>query len=263
MLGTVLFSCKKDEQQNFFRGGKDLVLQSTPASGTFVFLRIDNANPFATFSWTNPEYVFSTGVSSQNVTYTLEAKLASSPTWIATKTVSSALSKVFTVKEINDEVLTPGTALNLDPGVAQNVQMRMRASLANAPETFTYSNVFSFTLTPYSNDPDLWITGDATTSSWTNTPPLPQKFTYNRATQKFTIIQAFVPGKYYKFLTTQGRWQPQWGLTSGATASGGSIAGNPDTQSGDPDAIPTPGVAGNYRITVDIINRTFTTVLVP
>ena len=154
--------------------------------------------------------------------------------------------------------------LNLDPGVPQNVQMRMRSSLVGSPQTFIYSNVLSYTLTPYSNDPDLWITGDATTSSWTNTPPSPQKFTYNRSTQKFSIIQAFVPGRFYKFLTTQGRWQPQWGLASGGgTAAGGTIAGNPATQTGDPDAVPTPGVAGNYRVTVDLINRTFTSVLVP
>ena len=262
LISSALVSCKKDEQQSIYRGGQSIKLTATPAMGTFVFVRADNSNPFSSFSWTNPNYIFTTGVSSQNVTYTLEAKRLGSSNWVGTKAVSSNLSKTFSIKEINDDVLTSANGLNLDPGVAQDVQMRLRSSLAGAPQTFVYSNVFTYNITPYSNDPDLWITGSACVSNWTEFPPPPQKFTYNRTTTTFSITIAFVPGKEYKFLTTNGRWQPQWGLPNAAVSIPAlgvatTIAGNPATQTGDPAGIPTPIVSGNYKITVDLINKTF------
>jgi starch-binding outer membrane protein SusE/F len=257
-ITTTILSCKKDEAINYFLGGNNIAFTSDRATtAPFVFVRANNGSSFAKFSWSNPGYEFSTGVSSQDVTYTLEAKLSTASVWVPTKSVSKDLSKTFTQKEINDEVLTASTALNLDPFVAKDVDMRIRASIGSATPTYVYSNVIKYNLTPYSNDPDLWITGDATGSSWTNTPPANQKFTYNRSNATFSIIINFVPGKYYKFLTTNGAWQPQWG---GCAPTGGNIEGNPDTRSSDPDAISTPATAGSYKVTVDLNNKKCTVV---
>ena len=257
-ITTTILSCKKDEAINYYLGGKGIAFTSDRATtDPFVFVRANNARDFAKFSWANPNYQFSTGVNSQNVTYTLEAKVSTASTWVSTKSVSKDLSKTFTQKEINDEVLTASTALNLDPFIAKSVDLRIRASIGSAASTFIYSNTITYNLTPYSNDPDLWITGDATGSSWTNTPPTNQKFTYNRSNATFFIIINFVPGKFYKFLTTNGAWQPQWG---GCAPAGGNIEGNPDTRTNDPDAISTPAVAGTYKVTVDLPNRKCTVV---
>ncbi len=102
---------------------------------------------------------------------------------------------------------------------------------------------------------DLYITGDATPSSWTNAPPTTQKFT-QLTNGVFEIVMAFVPGKLYKFLNTNGQWQPQFG---GDNAAGGDLGANYGG-GGDPAAIPTPAVAGNYKVTVNFITKKYTVV---
>ena len=79
--------------------------------------------------------------------------------------------------------------------------------------------LFTVASFPNAQSTDLWITGDATASSWTNSPPAAQKFTrLNNCEYEITI--AFVPGKVYKFLSVSGQWQPQFGGTS---ATGGDL----------------------------------------
>ena len=100
---------------------------------------------------------------------------------------------------------------------------------------------------------DLWITGDGTASSWTNAPPASQKFT-QKTNGVFEITLPLVPGKYLKFLNTNGQWQPQFG---GNNASGGDLGANYGT-GGDPDAVPTPATAGTYKITVNFLTKKYT-----
>ena len=112
-----------------------------------------------------------------------------------------------------------------------------------------------FTLTPVSQPvpTDLYITGDATAGGWVNNPPAAQKFT--RLTNAvFEITIPFVPGKFYKFLSSSGNWQPQFGGTS---ATGGTLGANYGGGA-DPDAVPTPATAGNYKVTVNFLTMTYT-----
>ena len=98
----------------------------------------------------------------------------------------------------------------------------------------------------------LFITGDATPSSWTNSPPSTQQFTGLNCCE-FEISMDFVPGKYYKFLSTPGYWQPQFG---GSSATGGTLGANYGSD-GDPNAIPTPDVAGTYKVYVNFFTNTY------
>jgi starch-binding outer membrane protein SusE/F len=99
----------------------------------------------------------------------------------------------------------------------------------------------------------LYITGNATPSDWTNAPPAAQKFTQT-TNGVFEITMAFVPGQYYKFLSSSGNWQPQFG---GNSATGGTLGANYGGGN-DPDAVPTPAAAGNYKITVNFITGVYT-----
>jgi starch-binding outer membrane protein SusE/F len=113
----------------------------------------------------------------------------------------------------------------------------------------------TFTVAPFPNAqaPNLWITGDATGSNWTNAPPAAQKFTrLNNCEYEITI--ALAPGKFYKFLSVSGQWQPQFG---GSSATGGDIGANYGGGN-DPDAVPTPTVAGNYKINVNFHKNKYT-----
>jgi hypothetical protein len=72
----------------------------------------------------------------------------------------------------------------------------------------------------------------------------------------FEITITLAPGKFYKFLSSPGNWQPQFG---GSSATGGNLGGNYGG-GGDPDAVPTPAVAGSYKITVNFITGKYTVV---
>ena len=113
-----------------------------------------------------------------------------------------------------------------------------------------------FTITSFGSNAlaqDLYITGSATPSDWTNSPPPAQKFTRLNSSE-YEITIAFVPAKEYKFLSSFGNWQPQFGGTS---ATGGQMGANYGGGS-DPNNIPTPAVAGNYKINVNFFTNLYT-----
>ena len=76
LLGTFLVTgflaaCKKDENKVYFEGGTPPVLTAS-STADLVLLRANADKSAVIFYWTNPDYKFNTGVSSQDVTYTLQ-----------------------------------------------------------------------------------------------------------------------------------------------------------------------------------------------
>jgi starch-binding outer membrane protein SusE/F len=102
---------------------------------------------------------------------------------------------------------------------------------------------------------NLYITGDAVPSNWTENPPASQKFTH-LSNGLFEITMDLQPGKVYKFLSTLGQWQPQFG---GSSATSGPLGANYGGGN-DPAAVPTPTTAGTYKITVNFLTNTYTVV---
>ena len=103
LIAVLMTACKKDENQVFFQGGNKPVL--TVSSSANLFLDSTKKNTIAlTFNWTNPDYQFNTGISSQNVTYILQVDTTGSnftnPA-IQETSIANDLSASFTVKEIN------------------------------------------------------------------------------------------------------------------------------------------------------------------
>ena len=263
LFGTIfsaalLLSCKKDENKVFFNGGTNPVL--TASSTANLFLDSTKKNTIAlTFNWTNPNYQFNTGNSSQNVTYILQVDTTGSnftnPA-IQETSIANDLSKSFTVKEINTFL----NKLLLARDVPHNMEFRIKATINNTVPL--YSNVVKIVITPYLDvavplppTGELYITGDATPSSWTNNPPASQKATKLSLTE-YTITMNFTPGFYYKFLSTLNQWQPQYG---GKEANGGDFSANMGGGS-DPDAIPTPSVSGSYKVTLNFVTGKYTVV---
>ncbi len=100
---------------------------------------------------------------------------------------------------------------------------------------------------------DLYITGDATVSNWTNTPPANQKF-QGISNGVFEITVPLTTGKFYKFLGKAGEWAPQFG---GSSATGGNLGAN-FGGGNDPDAVPVQGTSGNYKINVNLHTSKYT-----
>jgi starch-binding outer membrane protein SusE/F len=266
LLSSVMFwSCEKDENKIYLEGGTPPVL--TASAGELVLIK-DNANEEAIrFAWTNPNYQFTTGISSQDVSYILQVDTSganfTSP-GLQEVSISKELGIVYTVKELN----TILTKLEMQEDIPHNIEFRIKATLVNSSAPL-YSNVAQAVITPYLDvavpippTGALYITGDGTPSSWTNNPPEDQKCTQVSNTE-YSIVMNFSPGFYYKFLSTLTQWQPQYGISKLAGASGnaggGDIGYNFGPQ-GDPDAIPTPATAGTYKVTLNFKTGKYTVV---
>lgn len=146
-VAIAFTACKKDEKQIFFEGGTAPVIAG---STTAVALSLDNADKEAiAFSWTNPAYKFTTGTSSQDVTYTIEIDTAGANFTNPGKKqveVKKELARVFTVTEINTIMLVD---LELAIGKQHTLEARVLATIGGAAQTKLVSNVLSFTATPY------------------------------------------------------------------------------------------------------------------
>lgn len=115
-----------------------------------------------------------------------------------------------------------------------------------------------FSVTPFTQQhglpSDLFIVGNATPGDWSNPVPIPsQQFTRINST-KFEIASlALGNGKEYLLLPENGNWGKKFGVqdnTVASTKAGGTLV--PEGQN-----IPSPEVAGNYKITVDFFNNSY------
>jgi starch-binding outer membrane protein SusE/F len=262
---ALFYSCKKEENRVVLEGGTAPVLTAS-TTGPLVLNIADAAKPVIRFSWTNPNYRFNTGVSSQNVTYTLEVDTTGANFTNPLKqevSTSNELSRELTVKDLN--ALFTAAKLNLKDGVPHNIEFRLKASLATNGAAPIYSNVIKMVITPYLDVavplPDngtLWITGDAATSGWAN--PLGAPFDQN---QKFTMVSSGVyeltlnlpGGGNYKLIQKQGDWSSQYHMITGGTWSGGDF----EKKDADP-GFPGPPTAGRYKITVNFLTGKYTVV---
>lgn len=256
---AIFASCSKEEDREIFLGGKAPIL-SASVSGTIPLGFATENNAAVKFSWTNPDYDFASGISSQDVNYTLEIDVAgksfNSPNKKAVS-ISKELSVSYTQKEFN--IILSDLQLKLNAPAA--VDVRIIASLG-ASATSLASNVMKFNVTPFAPPPKvpvptagtLWIIGDAVASSWNN--PLPSPFD---ASQKFTkvsetlyeLVANFVGGGAYKLIQENGVWGTQYHMVEG-NANGGTF----EKKDADPAFVgPT---AGRYKISVDFQTGKFT-----
>lgn len=249
VLALMLASCEKDYHKNYFEGSTAPALTAS-STAPLVLTDANKANQAIKFTWSNPNYQFTTGVSSQTVNYVLQVDTTGSNfTNPARQDVAYTgdLSVAFTVKELNSIL----TKLDMAENRPHNIEFRVKATLGNNSVP-VYSNVIKIVITPYLDvavpippTGELFITGSAMPSDWTNNPPATQKFT-KISTTEYTITVNLAPGKEYKFLSNLNAWQPQYG---GSSATGGDLGFNMGGGN-DPAAIPTPGVSGSYKITV-------------
>ncbi len=256
-LALLLFSCKKEETKIYYEGGTPPVLS---ASATTISLESgQETNTVLVLNWTNPEYRFTTGISSQDVTYTVEidtlgANFASSKKY--TTVFSKSLSKTFTVGELN-AILGNDMQLQLNPRRNYTLQLRVTSSIGSNVKLT--SNVVSFTTKPFAPPPKveppvngtLWIVGDAPSGppSWSNPVPSPYDVSFRFTRISNTLYElASVPmtgAGGYKLIQIQGDWGSQYHMVTGTWD-----AGTFEKRDSDPQ-FPGPPVTGNYKITVD------------
>lgn len=252
ILALGIFSCKKDENKVIFRGGTPPVLTSS-VTGSIPLSYTSKDNQAIKLLWTNPNYQFNTGISSLNVNYNLEIDTMGANFTNPNREVISLgtdLSKTLLQSELNDYLLNQ---LQLKPAVLHNIEIRVTGFLVGGSEPLA-SNVLSFKVTPYAIPPkvtppasgELYITGNAVASDWTNTPPASQKFTQVSPTF-YTLNVNLTGGNSYTFLPTYGSWNDKYSI---ATKNDPNEIYGGDFQWQGNDIL-APPVSGNYKIDVD------------
>lgn len=256
MLTMLAWSCSKDEKKIYYEGGTAPVLEATATD--LVLTDATKTEEAVTFSWTNPNYMFTTGVSSQNVYYILEIDTVganfSSPNKQSVA-ITSNLDQTFTVGEINT-ILANG--LLLKTGMLHNIEVRVKSTLVNNSAAL-YSNVLQMTAIPFMPPPKvaipiegtLWLVGNATAGGWNNPLLSPydvtQKFTQDpNVNTLYTLTVDFIGGGGYKLVQKMGVWGTQYHALDGGVVSGGDF----EMKDSDPQ-FPGPAEAGTYKVTVD------------
>lgn len=264
LIASTLQSCKKDDNQVVFDGGTPPTITANKAVGSVIPMAYANReNEAITFSWTNPRYTFTTGVSSQDVSYTLDIDTVGANFTSANRrqlSISKELTRAITQGELNDILLNNMllTALR-----TYNLEVRVRSNLNNnstIPQLI--SNSLRFTVTPFAIPPkvdpptsgELYLVGSASPGGWSNPVPSPsQKFTQVSPTL-YELTVNVVGGGSYLFLPVNGSWADKYGF------DGSNNANNVDADNlrrGGGDML-APAVSGNYKMVVDFQRGRFT-----
>jgi len=266
-FAAVLFwGCEKEETKVYYQGGTPPALTATPGAD-FNYANADGTG--LTLTWTNPEYMFTTGVNSHDVSYNIEIDTASDFSNPAKKiiTVSKDLSYIFKVSDLNDIMLN---TLNLQADASHTLQIRVISSLTNNSAQLI-SNTVQLTVTAYSIPPKvappasgtLYITGSATQASWQcgcgEGAPEDQTFTQVTPTV-YELTTDLVGGGSYLFIPRYGTWNA---VPPDPEKYGGVGANNTNNVNGD-DFKPkggdllAPAESGTYKIVVDFQKGKFT-----
>ncbi|CAN5311584.1 hypothetical protein BH09BAC2_BH09BAC2_05710 [soil metagenome] len=222
-------SCKKAGDQILFEGGTPPVLTSN-LTGATPIIPLSKANKdqvAVKLFWTNPDYKFTTGVSSQDVTYLLEIDTAGANFARATKkqiSLAKDLSYSFTQGDLNDYLI----GMKLDTTKQHTIEMRVSASLSNSA-TKLASNILTFKVKPYSVKiiyPAIYVPGDY--QGWApDVAPSLMSLGFDEKYEGFVYIN---PGSLeFKFTSA-----PDWGHTNYGDAGSGKLS--------------TSGGAGNLKV---------------
>lgn len=265
LLILVFGSCKKDEHKVYYEGGTAPALTSSVTGNTIPLSFVNRDQRAIMLSWANPNYMFTTGVSSQDVSYQIEIDTTGSNFTNKDRkiiTLSNDLSLDINQNTFNDYLLNQ---LQLKPGIPHNLEIRVKSSLTNNTATLS-SNILKYTATPYSIPPKvdppasgtLYITGSATTGNWMGAGDaelVSQKFTKLSSTV-YEITTSLIGNGSYTFVPVYGSWNSKYSIK--VKNDPNEIYGG-DFQVGGEDIL-APPVTGTYKITVDFQRGKFTVV---
>ena len=258
ILVAFFASCKKDENKNYFEGGTAPVLKASSTT-PLVLLIANKDNQALSFTWTNPNYQFNTGPSSQDVTYTLQFDTTganfTNPK-IGEKSIPKELATAITVKDLNTLLLGMGLLENMP----HNMEIRVKSNITNSNVPL-YSNVIKMIITPYLDvvypvPAKLYITGSASPASWMgggDPENVNQRFT-KVSSSKFELTIVLSANNSMLFVPVYGDWSNKYGFTGSNNANNV----NGDTFKPDGGDIKSPAVTKSYKITVDFKTGKYT-----
>jgi hypothetical protein len=260
-IALVFFvSCEKDEARDTFVSGTTPVFAASVKDSIGLNFNTEN-DKAVTFSWSNPNYQFASGVSSHNVSYSLEIDTAGANfngKNKVTVSISQDLTVTYTQKAFNILI----SDLKVRTGRVAQLEMRVLASIGSKATSIA-SNKLVFKVLPYAPPPKvpvptagtLWVVGNAFASGWSNPLPAPfdvsQKFTKVSDTQYELVVDMLSTGNY-KLIQEQGVWGTQY-----RPLAGDANSGTFERRDADPGFV-APAVAGKYKLVFDFQAGTYT-----
>ena len=266
LTSLVLGACTKEENKISLTGGTPPVLSATVITAAADFNFANEAATAIDLNWTNPNYEFTTGVSSQDVTYKIQIDTVGSNFTnpkLKEISVSKNLTYSFLVSELNEIMLNQ---LELIPGQSHDLEMRVISTIGTSgtagalvSNVVQYTGIVAYSIPPKVTPPasgTLFIVGSATLGGWNN------PMTVDPATQQFTqvsptLYEITLPlngGGSYKWIAENGSWNVQYSI---------AIKNDPDLVNGGDfkqsgDDILAPAASGSYKISVDFQKGKFT-----
>ena len=260
-LGVAfLTSCKKDQSIDYFEGGTAPVLTATAADSIHLDYATAKDNA-VTFSWTNPNYMFASGISSQDVSYLLEIDTLGANFTNPNRqqiAISKDLSISISQSTFNSYLLNQ---LLLVPGVSHTIQIRVTASIAGVTATDMPSKVLQFTVTPYAIPPVVappasgtlfLVGGDPLIGAWSNPVPVPQQQFTQVTPTDYQLTIALSGGDpttgsdQFLILPVNGSWSHKYACVAANNTSAGGTFGYDWN-----DNFPGPTASGTYLIDVN------------
>lgn len=256
LIFFVFTSCKKNVSKVYFEDGTAPELTVTEVSSVDY---ANASNVAFVLNWTNPDYQFSTGVSSQDVSYDIMIDTVGSdfshPYEVS---VSKDLTYSFTVSQFNDIMQNQ---LNLLPAIEHTFEIKVVSSLASSSVPLI-SNSIQYASTPYVIPPkvapplsgELYLVGSATAGGWDNPVPTPSQQFTKIDDLHFTLTVSLIGGQQYLFLPVNGDWSHKYACkkTADQPKTGGEFGYDFS------DNFPGPDADGSYKIDVDFQKGKFT-----
>jgi hypothetical protein len=269
ILLLTFFSCKKAENRDFYEGGTPPAL-SADKTGTIPLSYTTQDQEAIKLTWTNPNYMFTTGISSHDVSYRLEIDTTGSNFTNPNRKVialSGDLSLTISQAQLNDYL---SNQLILASNIPHNIEMRVTSSIGNTvplpSNVLKFSGVTPYTIPPKVTPPSsgqLFITGDATDGGWmagggVGVPTPAQQFTQVSPTL-YTLTVHLIGGKQFLFVPVNGDWSNKYAChdTGAQPADGGEFGYNGGNNTWNAN-FPGPGTDGTYKITVDFQRGKYT-----
>ncbi|MEP6512486.1 MAG: SusE domain-containing protein [Parafilimonas sp.] len=266
VASLLLLGCEKAENKIYYEGGTPPALTATVVTDSANFVYANQNNVALNLSWTNPDYTFTTGVSSLDVTYNIEVDTLGSNFTNPSKkviVVSKDLSYSFTVAALDDIMLNQ---LNLEDSMSHTLDIRVVSSLAGnsaqlASNSIQYT-VGAYAIPPKVNPPpsdSLFITGSATAGNWMQSgkpESVPGNQIFTRIDEKhYTITVNLFGGQEYLFVPVRGDWSHKYAVPNKSIPNlwqGGDFLAEAS------DNFPGPPTEGSYKIDVDFQKGKFT-----
>lgn len=238
-------SCTDDENLMFVTPPATFSIL-TPASGEGVVLDpLTPNNPALTLAWSPASYGTAT-----EVTYTVQV-VKNGEDFTTPFDVAATTNTYVTIT--SDQLNTAAGTIGLSPGDEGAMDVRIVATVGTTGSEPTYSNTITYLVTPYLSYlfKDYYLVGEATAPGWNNNNNNPPLWRNPSDSKSYQYVGYFAGGKF-KVLEVLGLWQPQWG-----TNGGGTLNGNPGTQSTDPGEFNNTVGAGYYTFNFNMNTMTY------